>query len=419
MSRLFPSFPRYAFFIMITVITSVMPVFIACALDIIPAPAPTGISEKEIRPPLCVSCAPRATDALDKLLKQYQDIANNGGWPEWPASKKTRDIHAGSSDKRIPILRQELTIMGDYKPASGISSLSPVYDGTLVAAVKHFQARHGLNVDGVLTKSTQTALAVPVEKRITQILATISRMKEHPLIDENKFILINLPAFTLYAYAQGKETLSMRVIVGNRANHTPLFDNEVTDVIFNPPWHVPVRIARNEMIPKLRNNPEYFIRAGFVVTQDGVEVDPMQVSPDSDDLTFRQSPGAGNALGKIKFNVPDPYDVYLHSTSTPKLFAKEDRALSHGCIRLQKPRELAYFVMGNEKGWNENRIDHAYDSSTQRSVRVTHVPVHLVYWTAFVDEDGTAHFYNDVYNKDKNEAAKQRQAGSGMVVAAQ
>jgi L,D-transpeptidase YcbB len=267
--------------------------------------------------------------------------------------------------------------------------------------VKHFQARHGLNVDGTLGKSTQAMLAVPVEKRITQIEATLARIAANPLPDANKFILVNLPAYTLYGIENNSTNLTMRVIVGNRANHTPLFDNQVTDVIFNPPWSVPARIARNEMIPKLRKNPSYFINAGFTVTQDGVAVDPMTANPDEGGFSFRQHSGTGNALGKIKFNIPDNDDIYLHSTSSPKLFQQEDRALSHGCIRLEKPRDLAHFVMENETGWSVDKIDHAYDSDTQRSVRVDSVSVHLVYWTAYVDAQGTAHFYNDVYNKDK------------------
>jgi murein L,D-transpeptidase YcbB/YkuD len=216
----------------------------------------------------------------------------------------------------------------------------------------------------------------------------------------------------------GKVSLMMRVIIGNRQNHTPLFDNVVTDVIFNPPWSVPARIARNEMIPKLRDNPEYFINAGFVVTQDGVQVDPTEVDPDSGDFSFRQRPGTGNALGKIKFNIPDSDDIYLHSTSSPKLFAQEDRALSHGCIRLEKPRDLAHFVLGSEAGWTNEKIDVAYDSNSEKRVHVQDVPVHLVYWTAMVDENGVAHFYGDVYRKN-NAVTAQNDDKQTIVLAAQ
>jgi murein L,D-transpeptidase YcbB/YkuD len=346
----------------------------------------------------CDACTSYEAVALQKLLSQYKSLAENGGWPAWQNGKVVR---VGQTDSRIPTLRQILTITGDYQSASGIPSASTGYDDMLVAAVKHFQERHGLNVDGTLGKSTQAMLAIPVEKRIEQIEATLERINKNPLPDENKFIVVNLPAYTLYGIENNATNVTMRVIVGNRANHTPLFDNQITDVIFNPPWSVPERIARNEMIPKLRKNPSYFINAGFIVTQDGVAVDPMNIDPSAGGYSFRQRPGTGNALGKIKFNIPDNDDIYLHSTSSPKLFQQEDRALSHGCIRLEKPRDLAHFVMEQDAGWNVDKIDHAYDSNTQRSVRVDSVPVHLVYWTAYVDAQGTAHFYNDVYNKDK------------------
>jgi murein L,D-transpeptidase YcbB/YkuD len=335
---------------------------------------------------------------LDKVLRQYRELAQNGGWPTWKPGKILRP---GQSDPRIPTLRQMLVITGDYPAYGGVASHSRQFDDTLVNALKRFQLRHGLNADGHLGRETQMALTVPVEKRISQIMATQERMRERATSYEPKFILVNLPAYRLYGFEGGKPALTMRVIIGNRQNHTPLFDNEVTDVVFNPPWSVPQRIARNELIPKMRKNPAYFMNAGFVITQDGQPVDPVAMANSEDtNFSFRQLPGADNALGKIKFNIPDADNIYLHSTSTPRLFAKDDRALSHGCVRLEKPRELAYFVMGQEDHWDKSRIDKAYDSDSLRYVKVSHVPVHLVYWTAFVDSAGTPYFYNDVYQKD-------------------
>jgi murein L,D-transpeptidase YcbB/YkuD len=364
----------------------------------------------------CSLCAAGQTQQLQKLLKQYQEIAAGGGWPEWDSGK---ELHAGMTDSRVPTLRLTLSIMGDYSGKYSATTASDRYDDTLVEAVKRFQERHGLNVTGKLTKATQEALDIPVEKRISQIMNTLNRMHDETASYGPKYILVNLPAFTLYAVNNQQVATSMRVIVGSRQNHTPLFDNAINAVIFNPPWNVPARIARNEMIPKLRKNPSYFINAGFVVTQDGQEVDPMTVDTSSGGFSFRQRSGNGNALGKIKFNIPDNDDIYLHSTSSPKLFTQEDRALSHGCVRLEKPRELAYFVLGGETGWDTDRIDSNYDSNTQRSVKVSTVPVHLVYWTAMVDSNGAAHFYHDVYNKDKNNAVTaERDDNQEMVVAA-
>jgi murein L,D-transpeptidase YcbB/YkuD len=372
--------------------------------------------EKQTAPQVqeCKLCTSWQNHALQKLLGQYKEIAENGGWPQW---KMGKTLHAGDKDARMQTLRQILTITGDYPSIVNIKATDETYDAVTAQAVMHFQSRHGLNADGALGKSTQMALAIPVEKRLSQIMATLVRLESHPITPETKFILVNLPAYTLYGIENDKENITMRVIVGNRANHTPLFDNQVTDVVFNPPWSVPNRIARNELIPKLRENPGYFIRAGFTITQDGETIDPMNVRADSDDFSFRQRPGTGNALGKIKFNIPNADNIYLHSTASPQLFAKEDRALSHGCIRLEKPRDLAYFVFGGNKGWDSFKVDHSYDSRTQRSVKVEQVPVHLVYWTAFVDTDGTPHFYNDVYNKDAGIMAAQLKHKDAVMMA--
>jgi murein L,D-transpeptidase YcbB/YkuD len=369
------------------------PAFPAAAQQAASAPQPAG----------CATCSfePEAV-ALEKALAHYNALAASGGWPAWSVSKK---IMPHKQDARIPVLRRILAATGDYTPESGTSADSPRYDDALAEGVKHFQTRHGLNPDGTLGTSTQKALAVPVERRILQITATIARIREHELPVEPRFILVNLPAYSLYAVDHGQTQLFMRVIIGNRKNHTPLFDNEVTNVIFNPQWHVPVRIAKKELIPKLQQDPEYFVKAGFEVTQDGQPVDPAHLTPGtlppgSGIFTFRQRAGDENALGKIKFNIPDSDDIYLHSTPTPRLFAKDDRALSHGCIRVENPRDLAYFVFGGMADWDKERIDDAYDSSRERWVKVESTPVHLVYWTAFVDAAGTTYFYSDVYGKD-------------------
>jgi len=351
--------------------------------------------------------------SLNKILKQYQEIASNGGWGEWQTDKKLQE---GESDARVPALRNILTIMGDYPSASGVKSESLVYDAILVEAVKKFQERHGLNADGKLGKSSQKALAVPVNKRITQILLTLQKLHTYPTTSEEKFILVNLPAYRLYGIEEGKEKLTMRVIIGNVDHKTPTFDNAINNVVFNPPWNVPSKIARNEMVPKLKKNPNYFIKSGFVVTQNGVEIDPMDADFDSGGFSFRQRAGSSNALGKIKFNMPDSDSIYLHSTSSPKLFEKEERAMSHGCVRLEKPRELAHFVIASVEGWQENRIDKAYDSSKEGHVKINQFPVHLVYWTAFVDSKGNPNFYEDVYKQDNLSEASLNETHDEIVV---
>lgn len=383
-------------------------------------PALTVAAEEKAAasPAACTACGfePEAA-ALDRLLLRYKALAEAGGWPQWVMGKK---IMAHKTDPRIPALRKILAVTGDYALPPAMADDTHL-DDALIAGVKSFQAHHGLNPDGTLGKSTQAALAVPIEGRINQITATIERIRVRAQPPESRFILVNLPAYMLFAVDRGQTKLIMRTIIGNRKNHTPLFDNAVTDVIFNPQWHVPERIAKKEMIPKLREDPAYFVKAGFVVTEDGQPIDPSHLAPGSlppekNDFTFRQLAGDENALGKVKFNIPDSDDIYLHSTATPRLFAKDDRALSHGCIRVENPRELAYFIFGGKADWDQKRIDKAYDGDKERWVRVGATPVHLVYWTAFVDVNGSAYFYSDIYGKD-NAAIADR--GSAVTLAAQ
>ncbi len=330
---------------------------------------------------------------LKKVLADYRSIAAQGGWKAWRIG---RVIHPGSRDDRLPDLRAVLAAMGDWNG----DLTSSQYDATLKPAVLRFQSRHGLNPTGILSPATQKALAVPVEERLREIAATMERMRWMPEEPAAKYILVNLPAYELHAYEGGKEAFSMRVIVGKPATRTPQFSDVINEVIFNPTWSPTDSIVRKEMIPKLRDNPDYFIRANFTITQTGEPVDPHSVNFDEGDIHFRQSAGDGNALGKIKFNLPDTDDIYMHSTANPELFAKEERSLSHGCVRLEKPRTLAHFVMDGLDTWNADKVDDRYDSDETRHVRVSPVHVHFVYWTAWVDAEGLPHFYSDVYHHD-------------------
>lgn len=335
--------------------------------------------------------------ALRETLATYRGIAERGGWESWKIGKVVRP---NQSDSRIPALRRILSVMGDY---TGEASDDTKYDTALEDAVKHFQFRHGLNPEGVIGTTTQKYLAVPVDMRVRQIIVNLERMRWMPSDLGSKHVLVNVPGFTLYGFENGKQTLTMRVITGAPRTPTPIFSNVITNVIFNPGWSAPQSIVRKELLPKLRNNPGYFVNAGFTVYHNGEAVDPHSIDPDAGgSFAFRQRPGAGSALGKIKFNLPDNDDIYMHSTPKPQLFAGEMRALSHGCIRLENPKAMAHFVLKDEAEWDEQKIDRSYDSSAQRSVEVSAIPVHLVYWTAWTDANGTAYFYDDVYNKDGN-----------------
>ena len=344
---------------------------------------------------------------LAAAIARYQVIAAAGGWPHVPPGPS---IKPGYHDNRVPLIRVALHTMGDY---TGELSDSTLYDADVQQAVARFQERHGQEPDGALGKRTLEQMNVPVELRIAQMQASLEQMQAMAEPQDERYVLVNVAGYYLEAVQDGTPVLISRVIVGDRKNPTPLFTNAITDVQFNPSWHVPKRIAAEEIAAKMRRDPDYLVRAGFTVTDSsGGSVDPStidwsQVSKKHFPYRIRQRPGEENALGKIKFNIPDDYDVYLHSTSTPKLFAKADRALSHGCVRVQQARALAYFLMQGMAGWDRTRIDQAYDGSASRVVRLENpVPVYLVYWPSWVDDANTVHFHPDIYDRMKSRSAE-------------
>jgi murein L,D-transpeptidase YcbB/YkuD len=333
---------------------------------------------------------------LEVALHDYEQLAVKGGWEKFPVGKS---IKIGMKDVRIPIVRQILSIMGDYQEKINLSNEN--LDDALGEAIKKFQIRHGLEPDGAIGKKTQAALAIPVESRIAQIKETLAHLYEIPDLGE-RYILVNVAGFFLKAVEKNQTIITSKIIVGNSQNHTPLFQSEIVEVIFNPEWHVPARIAREEVIKKQRENPNYLKKSNFMVkTKNGKIININDVDWDNTDgsvYKLVQRAGDGNALGKIKFNVPNVYGVYLHSTSTPKLFAKAQRDFSHGCMRVEMARELAYFVMNGVDGWDKAKIDKFYDGTASKFVEVPHVPVYVTYLTSWVDEDSKQlHFQDDVY----------------------
>ena len=343
--------------------------------------------------------------SLNSALDDYKQLAVNGGWEKFSVGKA---IKIGASDARIPTARQILATMGDYTGEQDLSS--NVLDKNLSEAVKHFQERHGLEQDGAIGKKTQLALAVPVEARIAQMETSLEQMREMPDLG-NRYILVNVAGFYLKAVADNKTALTSRIIVGKPVHATPLFSRAITDVSFNPQWHVPESIVKNEFMGKLRKNPEFFNKGNFTITDpDGEKVDASNIDWENhggSNFRFTQRSGSSNALGKLKFNLPDTDNIYLHSTGSPKLFAKAERALSHGCIRVEKILELAYFVMNGMVDWNESKIAKMYEGNTSKIVSVKPVQVYLAYWTSWVDEDSKQpNFYPDVYGHDKKRMAQ-------------
>ncbi len=342
----------------------------------------------------------RYISSLEAAINDYKKIAENGGWPAFPIGNT---IKKEVKDTRIPTVRQILSVMGDYHLEDTVDS--ETMDEALVEAVKKFQIRHGLEADGAIGKKTQAALAVTAQFRIAQMQATLERMREMPDFGE-RYILVNIAGYYLQAVDKNTTAITSRIIVGTPKNSTPLFHSEITSINFNPKWHVPVSIARNEFMEKLREDPEYFIKGDYVIKDNhGETINAEEIDWENhtgEIYKFVQNEGDKNALGKVKFSLPDTNSIYLHSTGSPKLFNKPERALSHGCIRVEMARDLVYFVMENRNGWNEERISKLYDGSASRIITVEPVPVYTVYWTSWVDETTKQpYFYPDIYGRDK------------------
>jgi murein L,D-transpeptidase YcbB/YkuD len=343
----------------------------------------------EMRPPE----AEYAT--LQKELQRYRDIVAKG---EWPRVSDGKALKPGQSEspERISALRQRLAIEG-YDV--GDTATSGMYINSLAEAVGEFQSRHGLSPSKVLTSETIEAMNVPAVYRLGQVTANLERYRWLPRALPNKYVYVNVPAFQLTAYDSGSAALEMKVIVGQEFEDkaTPVFADSMEMVVFRPYWLVTPSIQRKEIEPKLASNPGY------------MNAENMEYYTDGGERRIRQRPGPKNALGYVKFLFPNDYNIYLHDTPNHELFEKDIRAFSHGCIRVEKPADLAQWVLG----WDAARVQDAMmNGSDNHTVRLPKkIPVFILYGTAFV-RDGQLHFANDLYHRD--EKLVQATAGGAL-----
>ena len=338
--------------------------------------------------------------ALRQMLADYRKIAATGGWLSVPLGESMKP---GTEDQRVPALRARLAVTDNADPqaAAGAENL---YDDALVEAAKQFQARHGLEVDGVVGSATIVALNVSVETRLKEIAAAMERWRWLPEDLGNDHIIVNIAGFDLKLVRGGETEDRMAVVVGKPYSRTPAFSDAIRYVELNPYWNVPTGIAIKEELPKLRRNPAARAAAGFEAVQ-GNRVYPLtainwsQYGSGNFPFQLRQRPGKNNALGKAKFMFPNKFNVYLHDTPAKSLFERSERAFSHGCIRLSRPIDLAEEVLRPE-GWSRDRIDEVVASGDRTVANLsTPLPVHITYLTAWVD-DGIPNFRRDIYEQD-------------------
>ena len=338
--------------------------------------------------------------ALKKMLSLYRAM---GETVDWDAIAMGDNIQPGASDPRIPEIRERLMLTGDHP---GGDDEGEVYDSATVLAVRSFQLRNGLESKGVVGKQTILALNVPPADRARQVMLNMERWRWMPENLGEHHYMVNLASFELNEVQNHDIIDRMDVVVGAVATQTPEFSDELEYVEINPTWTVPYSIATGEMLPKLRRNPSAYasdfevFRNGKLTSWGGINWNAY--GKGNFPFTFRQKPGPKNALGKVKFMLPNPYNIYLHDTPSKDKFLATTRAFSHGCIRLSRPMDLAYHLVGDIAGWSKQKIDAAFAGGKTTRVRLPeNIPVHLIYATAFEGDGGSIEFRPDIYGRDR------------------
>nr|WP_320011070.1 L,D-transpeptidase family protein [uncultured Desulfobulbus sp.] len=343
--------------------------------------------------------------ALKEALSTYKGIAGRGGWPQIPAAGSLRP---GMQDNRVPLIQERLSMTGDYIdiPDTG----STLYDGALVTAVKSFQKRHHLGVDGVIGPKTLIAMNITVEQRIKQLRVNLERTRWiiHDLPSSN--LIVDIAGFMLQYYHNNQQVWTSKVMVGKPYHQTPIFRSAITYLVLNPTWTIPPDIIKNETIHSIIKDPEFLAKDNLrVLDYEGNQIDPETIDWEGYKGKYlpymiRQTPGSYNALGRIKFMFPNPYHVYLHDTPSKSLFGRTRRAFSHGCIRVQNPLDLGSLILTNDIGnpTTPERMNKILASGKTTTIMLKQpLPIYLMYLTSNVSE-GKVMFKTDLYNRDES-----------------
>jgi murein L,D-transpeptidase YcbB/YkuD len=344
--------------------------------------------------------------ALRGLLMSFRSQEKHQVWTHFPAGISLRP---GQQGRFVFALRSRLLALGDLSPRSG--STNDEFDSTLVDAVRVFQKRHGFETSGVADSATIAALNVPPSNRVAQIKATMERWRWLPHALGQRHVLINIPDFRLSVVENDRVVMSMKVVLGLPAWQTPMFSSELTQVLFNTHWMAPEDIVEKELINYMKADTNYLPSNSMSLWRkkgDSLQrLDPhtinwREMSPEKIDFFLRQEGGPQNIMGQVKFPIPNKYNVYLHDTPYREDFPKSVRMFSHGCIRLEKPFDLAEYVLRQFPAWTRERIDTVVARRMEQTITLkTSIPVHVVYCTVWRGEDGSAQFREDYYGLDR------------------
>ncbi|MGB5949519.1 MAG: L,D-transpeptidase family protein [Parvibaculum sp.] len=343
------------------------------------------------------------TDGLSRFgdaIARYRRMEARGGWPRIPEGEP---LEKGVHDPRVALLRARLAASGDMAQTS--SSDPQLFDQAVADGVRRFQARLGMRADGTVGRATVAALNVPAGTRVRQLEINMRRIANATPELPSRYVFVNIAGQQVEAVEGGRVSLRKRVIVGKEDRQTPEYTSRIGSVTLNPYWNVPQSIAMKDLLPKIRSNPGFLDRMGIrVLRGDGSEVDAASVDwRDPGAIAkyrLRQDPSRYNSLGTVRINFPNPHAVYLHDTPVRTLFSRNDRSFSSGCVRVEDIRDLAAWLL-RDAGWTRARIDRAIADGEHTDVALARpMPIYMIYLTAWVGEDGTVNFRDDVYGRD-------------------
>lgn len=330
-----------------------------------------------------------------------------GQWREIDAGETLRP---GDRSPRVPQVRARLVDEGDLAPPGDPLPDEALFDDALARAVVRFQNRHGLSPDGVVGPQTLAALNRSPEDRLRCVLVNLERWRWIPRDLGRRHVIVNSAAFALAAFREGRKVLEMPVIVGEAYTRTPVFSENMAYLVVNPYWNVPPGVLARKILPKIKRNPGYLAANHFELLRGWKQpaeiinpalIDWSTVHPGNFPGRLRQRPGPWNSLGRIKFIFPNDFAVYLHDTPDRHLFGRTARAFSSGCIRVEKPIELALFVLEDDPAWSLERLEEVLAAGSPKTIRVKNpVTVHLQYWTFWIGDEGEAQYRKDIYSRD-------------------
>jgi len=343
--------------------------------------------------------SPSTADTTAQAVGEYEGILSRGGWPRVPPVDRLR---LGNRHRAVVALRKRLAVTGDLDAHAG---LTDIYDSYVEAAVRRFQARHGISIDGIVRPETISRMNVPCDVRVGQLKTNVGRLKALSKDLGERYVMVNIPAAQVEAVENGVAVGRYTAVVGRPDRPSPDVNSKITAVNFNPYWTVPVSLVRRDLEPLMQKDPTYLTTEHIhIYDMHGQELQPSQIDWNSNEAVnyrFRQDPGDFNSLGTMRIQFPSPDGVYMHDTPEKGLFGSDMRFHSSGCVRVQNVRELVEWLLRDTPGWSHQQIEETVKSGARIDAKLAKpVPVHWVYITAWATPDGVVQFRDDIYNKD-------------------